>query len=523
MEQLLSRPNDTPKSVAVFHADSETSRCLRLAAYCRVSTENEEQTSSLINQRIHFERLVEDRENQVLVGVYYDDGISGVGRKDRPGMKALLECCRQGQVDLILVKSISRFSRDVEECLELVRELKEMGVGVFFEKENIDTRKPEGDFLLSLLAMMAAEESRSISENEKWSIQKRFADGTFKLSRAPYGYEFRDDQIKVIEEEASVVEYMVCCILEGQGTGMVADRLNRLGVPTKRGGRWHAGTILNLLSNVFLQGDLLMQKTWRDSDYHVRRNKGEYQQYLIRDHHEAIIDRDTGKKVIEALRRRGAENRRNSGGKKEYPLSRKIFCQECGRAFKRILVKRKHDRGVFWGCTGHQKNKELCSQTRIPEENIMNAYITMLNKLAFARDMILEPYRDYLSKEDPPQGCHISQYDSIEEYGKLVGLFSTGKISAEEFYRRRFRLYRQRNSGENISKKMNPLLAATSKLIEYISLPDRIPSRDRDCFSSIIERVSVGTVKGSGTGQDSRDKTQLTFFLQCGLHFTETI
>lgn len=214
-------------------------RKCRVAAYCRVSTEHDDQIESLETQKAHYESWIKLHTEWESAGIFYDAGITGTKAEIRPGLQDLLQACRMGRVDRILVKSISRFSRNTAECLALVRELLGIGVSVFFEKENIDTGSMESELFLTILSSMAEEESLSISRNEKWSVQHRFQNGTYVSSSFPYGYCRNDRGELVLEpEEAEIVKYIFSALLSGKSSCQIAKQLDQQGIPFKNGRHW---------------------------------------------------------------------------------------------------------------------------------------------------------------------------------------------------------------------------------------------------------------------------------------------
>jgi DNA invertase Pin-like site-specific DNA recombinase len=208
---------------------------LRVAAYCRVSTDNTDQLESLETQKSHYESLIQLHTEWENAGLYYDTGITGTKADIREGLQNLLTACRIGKVDLILVKSISRLSRNTTDCLSIVRELINIGVTIFFEKENINTAEMESELILSILSSMAEEESASISKNEKWSVQRRMAAGIYKMPYVPYGYQCDNNGDMIIEpNEAGVVRYIFNAVLAGQGTDAIAAALSDQHIHTRK-------------------------------------------------------------------------------------------------------------------------------------------------------------------------------------------------------------------------------------------------------------------------------------------------
>ena len=265
---------------------------IRVAAYCRVSTDSDAQLESLEAQKTHYENYITSRDDWEFAGLYYDEGITGTKKDKRPELLRLIEDCKSGKVDFVITKSISRFSRNTTDCLELVRKLLALRIPIYFEKENINTGSMESELFLAILSSMAESESVSISANSKWSIQKRFENGTYKVSYPPYGYDWDGEQMVINAEQAAVVKEIFAALLSGKGTHAIADDLNQRGIPTKRNGHWTATTIRGMLSNEKYVGDCFFQKTYSDSRFVRHNNHGEQTQYLVKDHHEAIISRE---------------------------------------------------------------------------------------------------------------------------------------------------------------------------------------------------------------------------------------
>ena len=207
---------------------------LKVAAYCRVSTASDEQLISLEAQKAHYERYICANDKWEYVGLYYDEGITGTKKEIRSGLLSMIADCEDGKIDFIITKSISRFARNTTDCLEMVRKLTDLGISIFFEKENINTGAMESELMLSILSSLAESESVSISENSKWSVQKRFQNGTFIISYPPYGYENDNGTMVIVPEQAEVVKEMFAACLAGKGTHAIAKELNARGLKTKR-------------------------------------------------------------------------------------------------------------------------------------------------------------------------------------------------------------------------------------------------------------------------------------------------
>lgn len=232
-----------------------TNRRVMVAAYARVSTSEEDQLISLEAQKVYYEEYIKSNPEWLFAGLYYDEGITATKVRGRFGLIDMLEDCKDKKIDLVITKSISRFARNTVECLEMIRSLSSIGVAVYFEKENINTLSMESELLLSILSSYAEDESRSISENNKWSIRKRFESGEYKISTPPYGYDVIDGKLIINDEEGKVVREIYKMYLSGKGLYTIEKHLIKNNIKTKRGGNWSSTTIKAILSNEKYTGD----------------------------------------------------------------------------------------------------------------------------------------------------------------------------------------------------------------------------------------------------------------------------
>lgn len=241
---------------------------IRVAAYCRVSTENDDQKESLEAQKTHYETWIKRHYDWEFAGVFYDLGISGTKSDTRDGLQALLYGCRTGRIDYVLTKSVSRFSRNTTDCLSFVRELLSYNIPIYFEKENLDTGSMESELILSILSSMAQGESESISKNVKWTVQQRIEAGIFKFGYSPYGYTRDEDGNLVIDpEEADVIRLIFSSALNGMEIYKIAQMLEKKKIPTRKGGRWSSSTVKGILINEKYYGAATFQKTYTDSNF----------------------------------------------------------------------------------------------------------------------------------------------------------------------------------------------------------------------------------------------------------------
>ncbi len=362
---------------------------VRVAAYTRVSTSSDDQLESLDAQIRHFEALIKSHLNWKSSGVYVDEGITGRRMDQRKGLQELLEKCRQGQVDLILTKSISRFSRNLEECLKVVRELISLNVAIYFEREDINTLEMDSELILSVLSSLAENESKSIGENIQWSIRKRLESGTYKHIVAPYGYDLVEGRLVINEMQSQVVRDIFAWYLNGEGAFRIAKRLNQLGVEACKSASWKESGIRFILQNERYVGDFLYQKTFTDVQHQKHWNKGDVDQLLLSDDHPAIISRDIFEKVQKLRQARSKKMSQDTQG--SYPFSRKIKCGNCGSKFKRRTHYSSNQSSfIAWTCNKHLQSVEMCPQRFVREHDLQVAFMTLINKLIFAREEVLD-------------------------------------------------------------------------------------------------------------------------------------
>ena len=339
----------------------------RVAAYARVSSDKDPMGHSLSVQISYFNNLIQKHPDWTLVGIYADEGVTGT-RADRPEFMRLLADCRAGKVDMICTKSITRFSRNTVTLLETVRELKELGVDVFFEKENIHSTTGEGELMLTILASFAQEESKSASENQLWRVQKNFKEGK-PWNGTMLGYRNENGQLSVVPEEAEIVRTVFRMYLEGCGTRVIAKHLNDNHILARRGNEWHEHTVFRVLNNYAYTGNLLLQQTYAENYLTKKRvpNEGQLPKYHVENAHEPIIDLDTFMKVQEEIKAR-AEKWVYCTDYSRFPFTGLLVCEHCGKHYRRRINHGRH----FWNCaTTLVQGKSKCSTKMIPETELI--------------------------------------------------------------------------------------------------------------------------------------------------------
>ena len=339
----------------------------RVAAYARVSSGKDAMLHSLSAQVSYYSRLIQNHPGWLYCGVYADEALTGT-KDNRANFQRLLAACRNGEVDMVITKSISRFARNTVTLLESVRELKSQGIDVFFEEQNIHTMSADGELMLTILASYAQEESRSASENQKWRVRKNFEQGR-PWNGAMLGYRQQNGKYVVVPHEAEIVRRIYAEYLAGKGCETIADELNADGILTRKGFSWHKTPVSKILRNANYTGSLLLQRYYSENHITKRKcvNDGELPKYIAEDTHDAIIDIDTFNAVQEEIKRRAKAHAPKPSPKTQFPFSGLIVCGNCGKRYRRKITAT----GAVWICsTYNSKGKAACASKQIPEETL---------------------------------------------------------------------------------------------------------------------------------------------------------
>ena len=372
---------------------SSKNRKLRVAAYCRVSTDSDAQLESLEAQRAHYEKYILSRDDWEFAGLYYDEGITGTKKEKRPELMRLMADCAARNIDFVITKSISRFSRNTADCLELVRTLQNLGIPIYFEKENINTGAMESELFLAVLSSMAEGESSSIAENSKWSVVRRFQNGTFKLSTPPYGYEWNGEEMVVNPEQAEIVKRIYTEFLQGATPHTIAAGLTADGIRSPGGkDRWNPKTVQSILQNEKYKGDALLQKCFTE-DFLTKKqvkNQGQVPQYYVTGDHEAIIPEDVFDMVQREISMRKPGPNRHSGVR---VFSSTIYCGECGGMYgSKVWHSNDKYRRVVWRCNRKYDGDQPCGTPHFDEETLKQLFLSALNKLVGKRNEIRDSF-----------------------------------------------------------------------------------------------------------------------------------
>lgn len=356
-----------PKIVTRIAQIPKLERKKRVAAYARVSSGKDAMLHSLSAQVSYYNDLIQKEDGWEFVGVYSDEAISGT-KETRPGFQNMIEDCRNNKIDLIITKSISRFARNTVTLLETVRMLKALEVDIYFEEQNIHTMSADGELMLTILASYAQEESYSVSENQKWRIKKNFEEGMPWCGRL-LGYRMRKGQYYIIPEEAAIVRRIYREYLDGAGPNSIANKLTEENIPTRSGGIWHPGTVAKILRNYTYTGNLLLQKTFRESHMSAFStiNTGQKPRYHAEETHEAIIPMDEWLQVQKEIDRRAVEMQVAPPAKQKFFYTGLIQCAKCGKNYRRKTTTTK----IVWICaTYNTRGKKYCASKQIPETTL---------------------------------------------------------------------------------------------------------------------------------------------------------
>lgn len=357
---------------------------LRVAAYCRVSTDSDEQASSYETQVEHYTEYIKKNPEWEFAGIYADDGISGTNTKKREEFNRMIEACKTGEIDMIITKSISRFARNTLDCLKYIRMLKDKNIPVFFEKESINTMDAKGEVLLTIMASLAQQESQSLSQNVKMGLQFRYQNGHF------LGYtKDRKGNLVIDPEQAEVVERIYREYLEGSSMDKIAKGLEKDGILTGAGKKkWWTSTINKILRNEKYIGDALLQKTYTTDFLNKTRvkNNGIVPQYYVENNHEAIIPKDIFLRVQEELVRRRVVKTSANGKKRSYScnhcFAQLVICGECGEMFRRIHWNNQGCKSIVWRCLSRLEATGMECHARTVNETVLeNVVVQAINTL----------------------------------------------------------------------------------------------------------------------------------------------
>ena len=476
---------------------------LRVAAYARVSSDSTDQLNSFVAQTNYYLSLISSNENWKLVDIYADEGITGTSASKRGEFQRLLSDCRKGLVDRILVKSISRFARNTKECLEIARELKAIGVTIYFEEQRIDTSKMDGEFMTALHATIAQAESESISKNQRWSYKHRMQSGTFLPSSVPFGYVLAGREIEVDEYRAGIVRRIYADYLSGMSMDDITKWLNRESSPGRSGDsphNWTRMAVSYILSNERYIGDSLWQKTYATDTLPTQqvKNRGEREMYYATGTHTAIIEKEVFGAVQQLKNHRSAVEKNYSSRKM---FSKTIFCGECGTLFHQRMCGGK----PYWVCRNHYSGKDNCSITQIAEDEIQAAFLRLHHKLKTHGISVLERMLSDLQAVREKQ--MLWSMDVIElnkeisdlsnQNRMLADMKKLGLVDSDIFIAKTNDIARQLTDAKQKKAKIiedthDDMIPRTQELLDALDdMPEFLPEFDTEAFDALVDKIIV--------------------------------
>ena len=505
--------------IVIEAAQRPEAQKLRVAAYCRVSSDSSDQLNSFVAQLNRYTALITSRENWSLVDLYTDEGISGTSAEKRPDFQRLISDCRKGLIDKVLVKSISRFARNTKDCLETIRELKSIGVGVYFEEQNIDTSNMSGELLTAVFASIAQKESESLSAKMRWSYQYRMKSGTFLPSSVPLGYTLQDGKIVINEQNSEIVRNIFKAYLAGQGISEIAEQLNQQNILERK---WYCTMISRILSNERYIGDSLWQKTYTTDGLPPRhvRNYGEREQYYAEQTHPPIIDPETFQ-AAQVLKNQRREKCISEIRRRDTPLRKKVYCGICGTMFKQ-----KKCRGnIYWVCRTHSNNKDDCPVSPIAENEICAAFLRFYHKLRLhGKPILTQMISNLLAIQErrmlwSPDIIELNKRisDIMDQDQMLARMNQCGCVDPDIFISQSNELARHLREAKQKKERLmaeagDDTISRTQELLESLEpMPEFLPAFDGEIFNDLVDRVTV------------MDSVTLRFRLKNGLELTEHI
>lgn len=483
---------------------------LKVAAYCRVSTEREEQESSYDVQVAHYKEYISSRSDWELAGIYADDGISGTNTKKRDQFNRMIDDCMSGKIDMVLTKSISRFARNTVDCLKIIRKLKEKRIPVMFEKENINTLDAKGEVLLTIMASLAQQESESLSKNVTMGLQFRYQQGYVMVNHNRFlGYtrSEKNGVLVIVPEEAEIVRRIYREFLEGKSILRIARALTAEGIKNGAGNtRWWDSNIHQILTNEKYMGDALLQKTYTADilDKVRKKNRGEIPQYYVEGSQEAIIPKKLFAMVQQELARRSAMTHDSKGKQRvyssKYALSGLVYCDGCGGLFKRIIWNNRGKRSIVWRCETRLKKEEgkKCNARTVKEAALFSAVVSAVNQVIHLKGDFLttleENIKASLGKScSPKQDSRIDSIDSELEALQTEALrLASAKQDYQEVASRIQKLRDERQTLLNNDAKAREEKKRLDEMKDFLAnQKDCLNDYDDSLTRNFISRITV--------------------------------
>ena len=479
---------------------------LRVAAYCRVSTDSDEQETSYDAQVSHYTEYIQQNPQWTLAGIFADDGISGTNTKKRDEFNRMIDECMAGNIDMIITKSISRFARNTLDCLQYIRQLKDKNIPVYFEKESINTMDAKGEVLITIMASLAQQESQSLSQNVKLGLQYRYQQGKVTVNCNRFlGYTKGNDGKLVIDpEQAEVVKRIYREYLEGSSMDKISAGLEADGILTGAGKeKWHTSTINKILRNEKYMGDALLQKTYT-TDFLTKkriRNNGTVPQYYVEDDHEAIIPKELFMQVQEELVRRRVVHKSPSGRKRTYScnhcFAQIIICGECGELYRRVHWNNHGCKSIVWRCISRLETTQAdvpCHNRTVGEPLLEEVTVKALNQILSSRKVFLKQLQENIARAVvmtdtlSPDGIQARLEELQKELVKAVGNQRNYDALTDEI----LRLQKMKKDSEVDDHRRTETMNRIKELQDFIGKQEtNITEFDEADVWKLIQKITV--------------------------------
>ncbi len=517
-------------------------KLIRTCAYCRVSTDNEDQKTSYDSQRIHYKNMIEENPDWEFVGIYADEGITGTQTKKREQFNQMMSDALNGKIDLILAKSISRFARNTVDTLNCVRLLREHNVDVYFEKENIHTLGLSNELFLTLYSAFAQAESESISENVKAGVRMKMKRGELVGKYAPFGYLYdkEKDLIYPDESKKDIVTYIFEEYAKGVGFRTIALNLNSLGIPSPSNLKWCHASVRRIIINKKYVGDLKTGKYYTENvlTHKKKVNYGEKEQYFTSNHHEPIISRELWDKCQEILTIRSKiikpDGNRDKFSRK-YAFSSKIFCGICGERFIRRSYKiRSNNKEVaYWICRSHRNKIECSNLIHYKQEELEDIFVIVYNKLFQDSDKYIHSFMKKVNEVINENHDYTNQKKIREEISKLENKLSNlidlqldDSISKDILNQKNLEIsnkikeYEQQlKTNENIETTRKQKLEQIDKISNTLKQYKGLTKFSEEVFNSLVDKIIIGEKLENG----DEDFYKIKFILKTGELINENL
>lgn len=510
-------------------------KLIRACAYCRVSTDNEDQKTSYDSQRIHYKNYIEENPNYEFVGIYADEGITGTQTKKREQFNQMMSDALNGRIDLIIAKSISRFARNTVDTLNCARTLREHNVDIYFEKENIHTLGLSNELFLTLYSAFAQAESESISENVKAGVRMKMKRGELVGKYAPFGFIYDKELNKLVIDESKkdTIIYIFEEYSKGVGFRTIAINLNDNNIPSPTGVKWCHASVRRVITNEKYAGDLKTGKYYSDNVISHKRkiNYGEKEQFFTSNHHEAIISRELWDKCQAILQKRSKivkpDGNRDKFSRK-YPFSSKIYCGICGERFIRrsYRIRSNNKEVAYWICRSHRNKIECSNLLHYKQEELEDIFVKVYNKITLNKEQYIHSF----IKKVNDTLLNNENYNNIDKIkleisklqdrlSNLIDLKLDNKISKEILENKELEITNQINELESKLMSNKDLELTRKQKLEQINIISKTLNQysgltkfNEDIFNNLVDKIIIGEKLDNG----KEDLYKIKFILKTG-------